>query len=82
MDLLVKSGLTPLDPLQAATINAAEALGISDDLGTIEEGKIADLVLLDSNPLEDIQNTRQISAIMIDGKYYDRDALNGMLHKR
>jgi imidazolonepropionase-like amidohydrolase len=68
LSLLVEAGLTPLEALQTATRNPAEFLGRLDSLGTIEEGKIADLVLLEANPLEDIRNTRKIHAVILGGK--------------
>lgn len=77
--LLVKAGLTPIEALQAATINPAEYLGIQDLLGTIEENKIADLVLLDANPLENINNTQKINAVIINGKFFSRTDLDKML---
>jgi imidazolonepropionase-like amidohydrolase len=58
--LMVDGGLTPLEALQTATLNPARFLGKSDDLGTVEKGKLADLVILDANPLEDIHNTTKI----------------------
>ena len=64
---LVDAGLTPLQALETATSKPAEFLGKSDSLGTIEVGKIANLVLLDANPLEDIHYTRRISAVMLQG---------------
>jgi imidazolonepropionase-like amidohydrolase len=76
--LLVKAGLTPMEALQCATRNAAEFLK-RFDLGTIQSGKIADVVLLDANPLEDIRNTRRISAVVISGKLLKRPALDGLL---
>ncbi|MDZ7314470.1 MAG: amidohydrolase family protein [candidate division KSB1 bacterium] len=79
LGLLVEAGLTPMEALQAATYNAAEFLGQLDSLGTVEAGKIADLVLLDANPLEDISNTKKIAAVVFAGKYYSRSALNEML---
>lgn len=79
LELLVEAGLTPLEALQAATINPARFLGRTDDLGTVEEGRLADLVLLEANPLEDIANTRRIRAVVANGRYFDRDALDAML---
>jgi len=77
--MLVEAGLTPLQALQAATRNAAEFLGKNKDSGTIAEGKYADLVLLDGNPLEEIRNTRRIRAVIVRGELLDRNALAGML---
>ena len=68
LGLLVEAGLSPLEALQAATRNPAEFLGRLGSLGTVERGKIADLLLLDANPLEDIQNTRKIHAVIVGGK--------------
>jgi adenine deaminase len=81
LGLLVQAGLTPMEALQAATYNAAEFLGMRDSLGTVEAGKIADLVLLDANPLEDIGNTRKIAAVVVGGKYYPKNSLDEMLAK-
>jgi hypothetical protein len=80
MELLVDEGkLSPLASLQAATLNAARYLNALDSLGTINEGKIADLVVLDANPLEDISNTQRIHAVVLDGRYFNRTALDSML---
>ncbi len=79
--LLVDAGLSPLAALQAATRNAADFMGQSDRRGTIEVGKIADLVLLDKNPLADIHNTRSIQAVVLGGKLFPRSALDAMLVK-
>jgi hypothetical protein len=65
---LVEAGLTPMQALEAATINPAKFLGKLSTLGTIEPGKIADVVLLDANPLEDIHNTTRISAVILGGR--------------
>ena len=64
---LVASGLTPMEALQAATRNAATFFGTIDSAGTIERGKLADLVLLEADPLADIRNTRRIAAVVIHG---------------
>jgi hypothetical protein len=77
--LLVKAGLTPVEALRSATLNPAKFLGLDKTLGTIEHGKIADLVLLDANPLEDIRNTQRINAVVSNGRLFDRKALDKML---
>jgi imidazolonepropionase-like amidohydrolase len=77
--LFQESGLTPLATLQAATINGARFMGVSDVLGTVEPGKIADLVLLNRNPLVDISATRDIDAVVRGGAYLDRHALDALL---
>jgi tetratricopeptide (TPR) repeat protein len=81
LGLLVKAGLTPMQALQAATSNPARFLGTEKDFGTIEEGKVADLVLLDANPLDDIANSRKISSVIYGGKLFPRAALDTMLAK-
>lgn len=78
LHLLVQAGLSPLAALQTATRNPAQFLGRAN-LGTIEPGKIADLVLLDADPLADIRNTRKIAAVVARGRLYDRKALDQML---
>jgi imidazolonepropionase-like amidohydrolase len=77
--LLVIAGLTPVEALRSATLNPAEFFGLDKTLGTIEQGKIADLVLLDANPLEDIRNTQRINAVVSNGRLFDRKALDKML---
>lgn len=77
--LLVRAGLSPLEALQSATLNPARYLGATDSLGTVEAGKLADLVLLDGNPLEDIRNTQEIAAVVLNGRYLDRAALDALL---
>ena len=72
--LLVRSGLTPLEALRAATYNPADYFGSLDSLGTVSKGKLADLVLLDANPLLDIRNTRRISAVIANGRLFDSAA--------
>lgn len=79
LGLLVKAGLTPMEALQSATRNPAEFLGLLDSLGTIETGKIADLVLLGANPLEDINNTQKIRAVIVGGKLIDQPKLRKLI---
>ena len=79
LELLVEAGLTPLEALRTATYNPAEFLGALDSLGSVAKGKVADLVLLDANPLTDIRNTRRISAVVANGRLFDRPALNRLL---
>jgi imidazolonepropionase-like amidohydrolase len=67
LELLVEAGLTPAEALRAATITPASVLGVDGELGSVEEGKLADLVLLDANPLDDISNTRRIDAVIARG---------------
>lgn len=68
--LLVEAGFTPLEALQAATLNPAKFLGKTETFGTIQVGRVADLVLLDADPLEDISHTRKIRAVVLGGKFY------------
>jgi hypothetical protein len=71
--LLTKSGFTPMQALQAATRNAAGFLNMDDTYGTIEEGKVADLVLLDADPLERIENTTKIAGIVFGGNWLPKE---------
>ena len=76
--LLARGGMTPFEILRAATLEAARFLGIADSAGTIAPGKLADLVLLDADPLRNIRNTRRIAAVMADGRLFagrERQAL-------
>jgi len=79
--LMVEGGLSPLEALQTATLNPARFLGKLDDLGMIEKGKLADLVILDANPLEDIHNTTKINAVIAQGKLFDRTDLDRLLRE-
>jgi imidazolonepropionase-like amidohydrolase len=75
----VESGFTPMESLQTATSNPARFLGMEGSFGSVEPGKIADLVLLSANPLEDIWNTRKISVVVANGRLFDRVALDQIL---
>lgn len=80
LELLVReAGLTPAEALRSATLAPAEFLGLQRALGTVEVGKLADLVLLDADPLADIRNTRRIRAVVVNGRLHDRAALDAML---
>ncbi|MBC8379602.1 MAG: amidohydrolase family protein [Planctomycetes bacterium] len=79
LSLLADAGLSPLEVLQTATLNPAEYLDISNSLGTIEEGKIADFVLLEANPLEEISNTKRIAAVITNGRFLSKSDLKKML---
>ena len=79
LGLLVKAGLTPMEALQTATLNPARFSGSEKDFGTIEVGKVADLVLLDANPLDDIANTKKINSVIYGGKLFPRAELDHML---
>ncbi len=72
----VRGGFSPMEALRAATIVPAQHLGFADDIGSIESGKLADLVVMNANPLEDINNTDEIDQVMLNGRLYDADTMN------
>jgi imidazolonepropionase-like amidohydrolase len=76
LELLVASGISPLDAIRIATLNSARFVGRESDLGSIEVGKLADLVLLDASPLTDINNSKQIDTVIKDGEVVDRARLD------
>lgn len=77
--MLVSIGMTPAEALRSATLSPAQFLGREHDLGTVEQGKLADLVLLERNPLEDIANTQSVAGVMTRGRFLDRDDLDELL---
>ncbi len=80
LTLLARGGMSPLEVLRSATFEPARYFGVLDSLGTIAAGKLADLVLLDANPLEDIGNTRRISAVVANGRLYAGAERERLLH--
>ena len=81
LEYFVEAGFTPAESLRTATLNPAIFMGEEADHGTVAAGKVADLVLLDANPLEDIRNTRKISAVVLNGRLLGRGELDLMLGK-
>jgi imidazolonepropionase-like amidohydrolase len=79
LNLLVKSGLSPLEAIKTATLNPAKYFNLDTELGWIGENTWADLVILDANPLENINNTKSINAVLKQGNYFDRNKLDEIL---
>jgi len=79
LSLMVKGGMPTQDVLRSATLNAAVFMNKEDDFGSVEVGKLASLVLLNKNPLENIENTKSIEIVIIRGKVFNRNALDSML---
>ncbi len=75
----VAAGFTPLEALQAAMLNPARFFGMEDQLGTVEKGKLADLVLLSANPVKDIANTQKVAGVVSNGYYFSRADLDKIL---
>ncbi|RRQ47538.1 amidohydrolase [Maribacter algicola] len=73
---VASGGMKPMDALKVATIVGAEAIGLDGDLGSLETGKLADLVVLDKNPLEDLRNTNTVSHVIKNGKVYEANTLD------
>lgn len=74
--MLAQGGMTPMEAIRAATLHGAEYLGLDRDLGSIEVGKLADLVVLDANPLENIRNSETVRYVMVNGALYDAWTMN------
>ena len=81
LGLFVQAGMTPLEALQTATLNPARFMNRLSDLGTVEKGKLADMILLDANPLDDIGNTQKIRGVVLAGRFFDRSDLDRMLQQ-
>lgn len=79
LEFLVRAGLSPLEALQAATVRPAEYFSLQNEMGSIDVGKRADLVLLDANPLDDISNTKSIAGVVTKGRWFSSDALVALI---
>jgi cytosine/adenosine deaminase-related metal-dependent hydrolase len=76
MWMFVLGGMTPMEALRTATINPARNFGFDKDLGSLEPGKLADLVVIDGNPLADIRQSDRIAQVMQNGRLYDATTMN------
>ena len=74
--MLVKGGLTPHEALRAATMNGARYLGLDADIGSLEPGKLADLVVIDGDVLADIRVSDRVAQVMVNGRLYDSQTMN------
>lgn len=74
--MLAQGGMTNMEALRAGTLNGANYIGMDDHIGSLEEGKLADLIILDKNPLDDIQNSNSVISTMINGRLYDTETMN------
>ncbi|MFK7749007.1 MAG: amidohydrolase family protein [Kordia sp.] len=74
--MMEQGGMSPMEALKTATINPAEYIGAGNDIGSLKVGKLADLIIMDKNPLDNIRNTESITHTMINGRLYDTDTMN------
>lgn len=74
--MLTQGGMSNMEALKAATINGAAYIGKEDEIGSLKVGKLADLVVLDKNPLDDIHNTQTVRYVMVNGRLYDAETMN------
>jgi imidazolonepropionase-like amidohydrolase/dipeptidyl aminopeptidase/acylaminoacyl peptidase len=77
--MIQQGGMTPLEAIRCGTLNGAKYLGMDKEIGSIEVGKLADLIVLNANPLENIQNTESIQYVMLNGRLYDPATLNNVI---
>jgi imidazolonepropionase-like amidohydrolase len=73
---IASGGMTPLEMIRTGTITAAQIMGMEDDIGSLEPGKLADLVILNKNPMDDIHNTNAIRSVMKAGTLWDGDTMD------
>lgn len=74
--MLTQGGMTPMQAIRCATINGASYLGMDKEIGSLEQGKLADMIVLNDNPLDDIHNSQKIKYVMVNGRLYDADSMN------
>ena len=74
--LLHQGGMTNIQALRAATLNGAQYIGAGDEIGSLKVGKLADLIVLDKNPLDEIRNTESVTLTMVNGRLFDTDTMN------
>jgi len=74
--MFAQGGMTPMESLRAATLSGARYIGLDKDIGSLEPGKLADLVVLDANPLDDVQNTRTVHYTIVNGRIFDSESMN------
>ena len=79
--MLAQGGMSEYEALRAATIDGARYLGMDKELGSLEPGKLADLVILDGNPLEDIFNTEKVAYTMVNGRLYDASTMDEIVRR-
>ena len=77
--MLAQGGMSPIEALRSSTMNGAEYLGMGDDLGSLQAGKLADLVILGKNPLDGIENSDSVEMVMINGRLYDAPTMNEVI---
>lgn len=76
MWMFAQGGMTPMNAIRAATIDGAEYIGMDKDIGSLEKGKLADLIILDANPLDDIRNSDKVDQVMLNGRLYEAKTMN------